>query len=61
MSGPQRLAAFLAFLWIGFWFLAYMFDPVFRWDGFFLFGVAPVAVIGGAWWVINGFRKGGAR
>lgn len=61
LSGWQRLSVVIGSVWLLFWFIAYMFDAQpFRWDGFMLFGAAPVVVfIGLPWaivWVAKGFR-----
>ena len=61
MSGRRRLAVFLGLLWIGLWFVAYLMDPVFNWEGFFLLAISPVALVTGVVWVVNGFRQGENR
>lgn len=60
MSGPRRLAIFLSALWVGFWVWAYLTDTrPFMWDGFLMFGIAPVALVWGIAWVVAGFRSRG--
>jgi len=59
MSGLRRLGVFLSALWILAWALLYALESVFDPVGFTLFGLVPVALVWGVWWVVAGFRQRG--
>ena len=54
LSGPRRLAMFASALWVAFWFVVYA-TSIFDWTGFFLFGILPLGLPWGIWWVVRGF------
>jgi len=58
-TGRQRLAAFVAVVWIAFAWLLSSFDYSFNWTFFIGAGVLPVGFIWGLVWVIAGFRQKG--
>ncbi|MEQ1729634.1 MAG: hypothetical protein ABL982_14775 [Vicinamibacterales bacterium] len=53
LSGLRRLAIFLSAAWLGLVILDGL--PIKR-EGVLLFGVAPLALVWGVWWVWRGFR-----
>ncbi len=53
MSGLRRLAIFISAAWLG---LVILDGLPIRREGVLLFGVAPLALVWGVWWVWRGFR-----
>jgi hypothetical protein len=58
MSGHRRLAILLTTFWVGGWGVLATANGGFDLMFFCLFGLAPVSILWGAWWVWRGFAEG---
>ena len=61
MSGKSRLVVSISILWSLFSAISYMYfttmpEPI-RWQGFWIFGFSPSALLLIIWWVYLGFKK----